>query len=69
MFYVIKALTRSKKWKTTFRAEKLFFEVWEELAEYLENNHTKMLEGSNKSAIRMAGRVIVWMHNKREMYL
>ncbi len=67
MFFVVKNLINSEKWKIPEQSEEKFFTVWAELGPYLEEKHFQMIEGSEKSATKKAGKIIEWLNN-RGMY-
>lgn len=68
IFIVLQKIIEKGKWFIPYRSEKHFYQVYAQLAEYMETKHSAIIEGAEKSATKQARKIMEWM-GKREMYV
>lgn len=67
IFITLQNLIHNEKWFIPYRSEKLFYKVYEEFADYMQQHHAGLIEGAEKSATKRAAKIIEWL-NSRGMY-
>lgn len=66
-YHMSQILTKENKWHVTALAEQKFTQVWGEIAQQIEKDHSDIIEGAERSAVKKAHKIVEWL-KKRGQY-